>query len=344
MKKITFFLIIVGLFTLAGCKKVDKTELSSKPNAAVLKLQDGAVIVLLLENQNVPIIFQWDTANYGPQLVVTYTLQMDKQGNNFADAVAVGAVTHAKELTIVTSDFNNKLLPYLPDPAVPEPIALEFRVKTAVNPNVNPLYSAVIKQTITPYYVPVVYPILNVPGSYQGWNPADSNTAIASLKSNDLYEGFLWFADDNTEYKFAKGSWDENWGDDNADGTLDPGGANIIAAVAGYYKLNADLIALTHSALRTEWGVIGSATPGGWDASTPMTYDVETQHWTVTMDLTADEFKFRANDAWDLNYGDNLGNGILQQDGANIPVPAAGNYTITLELNKPIYKYKLKAN
>lgn len=344
MKKITLFMMIVGLFALAACQKVDKTQISTNPQASVLKLQDGAVIVLEAANQNVPIIFQWDVANYGPQLVVNYTLQMDLQGNDFADAVAIGIVTNDAEFTIVTSDFNNKLLPYLPDPEVPEPIALEFRVMSGVNPSVTPLYSSVIKQTITPYFVPIVYPVLNVPGSYQGWNPEDPSTVVTSVNSNEMYEGYLWFPDDNTEYKYARGSWDENWGDDNADGTLDPGGANIIAAVAGYYKLNVDLVALTHTAVRTEWGVIGTATPGGWDVSTPMTYDVEAQTWSVTMDLAADEFKFRANDAWDINYGDNEGNGTLQQDGANILVPAAGNYTITLELNKPIYKYKLKAN
>lgn len=343
MKKITLFLIIAGLFTFSSCEELIKTELDSNPTASVLNLQDGAVIVLDVANQNVPIFYLWDAADYGPQLVITYTLQMDKQGNGFADPVALGVVTNSTTLSIVTSELNNKLLAYLPDPAVPEAIPLEFRMMTGISPNVDPLYSAVIKQTITPYYVPVVYPVLNVPGSYQGWNPGDSTTAITSLKSNDKYEGYLMFPD-NTEFKYALGSWTTNWGDDNADGTLEPGGANILCPVGGYYKLNVDLIALTHSFVSTAWGVIGSATPGGWDNDTDMVWDEATKTWNVTMDLVVGEFKFRANDAWDINYGDNAGNGTLQQDGSNIPIAAAGNYTITLDLSKTIYKYKVKAN
>jgi hypothetical protein len=153
----------------------------------------------------------------------------------------------------------------------------------------------------------------------------------------------MWFPA-NTEFKYAKGSWDTNWGDDGANGTLDPGGANILAPEAGYYKLNADLVGLTHTFLKTEWGVIGNATPGGWDSDTDMTYDEANKIWTVTMDLTAAAIKFRANNSWDLNYGDDGGNGSLEAGGADILVPAAGNYTITLNLSNPVYKYKLQKN
>jgi starch-binding outer membrane protein SusE/F len=49
----------------------------------------------------------------------------------------------------------------------------------------------------------------------------------------------------------------------------------------------------------------------------------------VTLDLSAGSFKFRANDAWTINWGGSLGG--LTQDGANIAVATAGNYTITLD-------------
>ena len=139
-------------------------------------------------------------------------------------------------------------------------------------------------------------------------------------------------------------SWDNNWGDTGADGTLNPGGDNIKAAEAGYYKLNVDLVGLTYTAVKTTWGLIGSATPGGWDTDTPMTYDVVNKVWTCTVDLTGDKVKFRANGGWDLNYGDDGANGSLEAGGADIAVPAAGNYTVTLNLSNPVYKYKLQKN
>lgn len=351
MKKISILILVFGLFGLLSCEKDEtKTTLSSTPGAPTLAIPGGAAMTLEQTKDTVPLVYTWTAANFGAQVIVNYTVQMDKQGNNFADPINLGSVNGAYKLSVLTGDLNAKLLPLLFDPKVPEALPMEFRIKGQVKDlngasidSIKPVYSGVTQQAITPYYVPIVYPLLNVPGSYQGWNPADSTTTIASVKSNDKYEGYMWFPA-NTEFKYAKGSWDTNWGDDGADGTLNPGGANILAPEAGYYKLNADLVGLTHTFLKTEWGVIGSATPGGWDNDTDMTYDEANKVWTVTMDLTAAAIKFRANNSWDLNYGDDGGNGSLEAGGADIVVPAAGNYTITLNLSNPVYKYKLQKN
>ncbi len=335
--------MIIGLIGLLSCEKVDKTTVKTNPGAPVLNLSDGASYTLELANKDVPIIYTWSPADFGAQLVVTYNVQIAKAGTDFAEPISLGTVINNDTLSILTVDLNNKLLAMLADPEIPEPLALDFRVIATVNTNVNTAISGSVGQTITPYYVKIVYPLLFVPGSYQGWNPADSSTSIASLKSNDMYEGYIWFETDNVEFKYTQGpSWDVNWGDDGADGTLNPGGANIVAGTAGYYKLNVDLVGLTHTFLRTDWAVIGSATPGGWDADTPMTYDPAAKVWTVTLNLTAGEIKFRANGSWDLNYGDDDGNGSLELGGGNIAVPAAGNYKVTLDFSKPIYKYKLE--
>jgi len=195
---------------------------------------------------------------------------------------------------------------------------------------------------VSPVYIPKKsgYPVLYVPGSYQGWDPAKASTVIASAKADGKYEGYLYFADANTQFKFADGpSWDVNYGDDGANGTLDRNGANIVAADAGYYKINVDLPALTYTYLKTDWGIIGSATANGWDADQNMTFDPATGIWTAVLDLKAGEFKFRANDGWDVNYGDDGANGTLEQNGANIPIANDGSYTITLKLGVPDYTY-----
>lgn len=92
------------------------------------------------------------------------------------------------------------------------------------------------------------------------------------------------------------------------------------------------------------WAIIGSATANGWGAETPMTYDFCNQVWKITLPLTAtagsNEFKFRANNAWTLNYGDDGADGKLEANGANIAVPATGNYEVVLNVNatpKPTY-------
>ncbi len=189
------------------------------------------------------------------------------------------------------------------------------------------------------------YTLLYVPGSYQGWDPSNTTTVLASVSNDGKFEGYLYFPDANTQFKFCQNpNWDVNWGDTGADGTLDPSGDNIVAAEAGYYKINVDLNALTYTMVKTDWGVIGSATANGWDSDQNMTYDAATGLWTAVLDLNIGEIKFRANDGWNLNYGDTGADGILDAGGDNIAVPQAGSYTVSLKLGAPDYTYSIVRN
>ncbi|MGE5393931.1 MAG: SusE domain-containing protein [Candidatus Saccharibacteria bacterium] len=135
------------------------------------------------------------------------------------------------------------------------------------------------------------------------------------------------------EFKFrANHSWDYNYGTFTkgaTDGKLNAGGENIAVTEEADYAITLDLShpnAYTYSANR--WGLIGDATPGGWNTDTKMTWDATKQVFTATLDLTAAGYKFRANGAWDINLGGDLN--ALTQNGGNLAIPSAGNYTITL--------------
>ena len=131
-------------------------------------------------------------------------------------------------------------------------------------------------------------------------------------------------------WKFrANNSWDYNYGATAGSLNLVAGGDNIETTVEDDYAITLNLstpLAYTYRADR--WGVIGDATPGGWSDDTNMTWDAVNGRFTVTLNLTAAAFKFRANDSWDYNLGGSLT--ALTAGGDNIPVPSAGNYTITL--------------
>jgi hypothetical protein len=53
--------------------------------------------------------------------------------------------------------------------------------------------------------------------------------------------------------------------------------------------------------------------------------------YSISLGLTTGEFKFRLDNSWTTNYGDDGNNLSLEPGGANIPV-TAGNYTIVLDL------------
>lgn len=308
----------------------------------------GASFVLNEEDMDEEMdMMEWSAADFGFSAAAEYIIEMDMAGSSFEDPVEIATV-NGNTYSPTVGDLNSKLLsaglPFGTETLV------HFRIKAEVSDDVNPVYSQSVEVGITPYEFEITYPEIYVPGAYQAssgytndWSPADA-PALYSIEDNDRYEGYVYFANDAQEFKFtAERNWDNgDWGGSNGD--LEPGGANLLMENAGYYKINVDLEELTYELLATEWGVIGDATPGGWDADTDMTYDVDNKVWSITTDLTAGEIKFRANDAWDLDYGSNDANGTLQRGAANIPVEEAGNYTIELDLSGPIYRYSLELN
>lgn len=188
------------------------------------------------------------------------------------------------------------------------------------------------------------YTKLYVPGSYQSpdpWTPSNENTVLTSRNNDGIFEGYQFFPA-GAQFKFTTNpDWTVNYGDTGADGTLEANGDNINIAEAGYYRISVNLNALTYTLLKTEWGLIGDATADGWNSDQNMTYDATENAWVITANLTAGEVKFRANDDWGLNYGDNDADALLEEGGANIAIPSAGTYIIKLFIDKPDYTYSI---
>jgi len=173
------------------------------------------------------------------------------------------------------------------------------------------------------------YPVLNMPGSINGWDPTTADYALVSLKDDGIYTGYIYYTESG-DFKFAKGSWDENWG--STDGEKLVAGGDNIKHDAGLYKFTVMPDQLSMSMEKTTWTIIGDAV-GGWDNANDvaMTWDATTGKLVATVDMVAGGFKFRANQAWSYNYGaDSDGN--LVDGGDNIQVSEAGNYTITLDM------------
>jgi CubicO group peptidase (beta-lactamase class C family) len=89
------------------------------------------------------------------------------------------------------------------------------------------------------------------------------------------------------------------------------------------------------------WGIVGSATANGWDGlSIELTETNKKGIWTINnVQLKEGEIKFRFNNDWTINFGDNK-NGNLKYEGDNIKIKN-GNYEITLDLSdeeNPKYK------
>lgn len=202
-------------------------------------------------------------------------------------------------------------------------------------------YKVILNVSRHPYTVQILstaFPteeFIFVPGNHQNWDPKTA-PALKTDAFDGVYTGYTYL---NGDFKFVKVR-DWNQGEYNSEhfGTYVGGaqastdGSNINMPVAGFYQVKADVMTGTLTTTPVTWGIIGPAQPGGWDTDTDMTYNMEEQCWEATVEMTANEFKFRANDDWGINCGGDLTN--LTQDGANMVCAEAGTYEFKLYLNR----------
>lgn len=345
-------MVLVLAFSVASCDRDLGPVISDSPDTPSIQSPEDGDSYELTEDRADEVLFtiEWSRADFGYQAGIQYEIQLGATGDNFERVSRLGT-TFDTSFDLLVSQLNStlRLRGFQPEEEA------HVQIRVAAKPDGargQEVYSEPISLYVTPYDVVIVFPELEVPGNYQeasnygsNWSPGDENIArLYSFDDDDRYEGYVYMADDDSEFKFTQGgSWDVNWGDDDADGTLQTDGDNI-ERDAGYYRITVDLNELTYEVIPTEWGIVGDATPGGWDEDTVMEYDPDEHIWSITTDLTIGEMKFRANNDWDLNYGDNEGNLMLDWDGSDIPIEEAGNYTITVDLNEAPFSYRLDMN
>lgn len=173
-----------------------------------------------------------------------------------------------------------------------------------------------------------------------GW---DSDTdMIQNPDSSHLWS--LTITLTNGEAKFrADNAWDVNWGaKEFPAGTGVQGGANIPVYAGDYFITFNSKTGEYYFDVDSDIGIIGSATPGGWDNDTDMYIDqTDSNKYFTTLVLKAGEAKFRQNDKWDVNWGaTDYPSGIGTQNGPNIPIATAGKYLINF--NKATGEYKFE--
>ena len=170
-------------------------------------------------------------------------------------------------------------------------------------------------------------PILYMAGDANGWDHSDV------LNSNDgaHFTGYMYL--NQKGFKFStQPNWDgTNYGA-GFDTAPDAGNFVITEEEAGFYQVDVDLSAKTYTKTPFTIGIIGNATPKGWDGDTNMTYNPEERCWELKdVTLTDGEMKFRHTNDWSLSWGGELDN-LTTQNGPNIVV-AAGTYDIKLVVN-----------
>ena len=113
------------------------------------------------------------------------------------------------------------------------------------------------------------------------------------------------------------------------------GGLRTTKNLVNQFAVDIDAI---NSALGTQsdWGLVGSATPNGWNGPDVEMYQTGSQEFSIYVELGSGELKFRFNEDWGNNFGDNGDDGTLEAGGANIAI-SAGTYFIVMDLSSGTY-------
>lgn len=331
------------LFTVVACEEEGDKAIMPDPETfvapAFTSVTTRPSVELLPENAQATFeTFTWERTQYGVKISTNYELQVSL--DETFETSQVLATTSNAQVDVTVEEMNDALLA-LGVPGFEEGSVFIRLKSTIIGLELDPLYSTPISRSATTYQVSECgnYCSIGIIGSATagGWDN-DTDMVLADPERIDKYNWTATVYLNTGEVKFrAMDGWDVNWGAAAfPSGTGTQNGANIPIAAAGYYKVNFNdqTGAYSFTSLNTPVyptvGIIGSATPGGWDSDTDMTKDPNDPHvWTGTFTLTAGEAKFRANNAWDVNWGGNTApSGVGTGGGPNIPVAVGGTYFV----------------
>lgn len=304
----------------------DPSVLATEKTSVTLTLANAA-----LPSNN----FSWTASFIGYADAVTYTLQYDSAGKNFANPkdIAVGASILAKGLT--QGEMNSTALSCgVPGGNLGK---VEYRIK-AVSALGAIVYSNVVSVTIQSY-LPIRR--MYLPGGYQAatgngnnWDPATAPELIRDLRApvfNNMYYIYIYMPA-NAEFKVTVGrSWDVNYG--GTGGNLSAGGANFTVATAGYYRISVDINTMKYDIRAGRMGFVGDATAAGWNPPnvfpTTAMGAAGTNLFVGLSNFVNGGWKMIDNDSWNngsnavdetRSYGTPGGDGsTMEVNGANFP-------------------------
>lgn len=367
MKNIYKIISIFAILLLLGsCEKETFDPVIKYGDTPVLTSSPSGGSYLLTEEKagNTLFSFSWTKADFGFQAGISYTIELDAAGNNFAHPTEIVTTTNLNyDLTIGKLNDLLTMLEYPSGVTTP----LEIRIKASVSDYAQPLYSDATAFEVIPYSVklPPIYLLGDATDAQ--W---DNAVAIpAPYMSAGLY-GITAHLQADKYLKFIKvlKQWAPQWGTD-ANGTNT--GGNLVyrptedvadppsipsPSVEGDYRIEANIDALTYVIYPVPDVVylVGGATSIGWTPTDGLAFTKDdVGKYSIVTDLSTGNggIKIMANNsgAWAPQWGtDANGSSIFGKlvyraldsdpDPAEIPAPeTAGTYKIVVDFTEFTY-------
>ena len=346
MKKLLYSIMALAGVAFASCTQ-EHIDVQYFPENAVAPVL-GDIAGCDLAEGGADIVVEYTKAEFGVATAQSHNLYISKS-EDMADMKKAKATFGEGTITLTQSDLNVVALDFAEAGAN---VDMYFAIVANLNTDKGAavagteLYSNIVKATFKSFVADVLptekFEKVWVIGDYCGWDHSKTQFLFDYTASGTTFAGIVDFADADGVSKAANGfkltgvaGWDDscNWGlEDNttaeAEATslqlITGGGSQDIKAYAKrFYGFEFDNTTLV---LKKSWsadqiGIIGLN--GDWETDIVMEYNPKWTRFYADIEAAdATEMKFRADAAWDLNWGVDCAQG-----GDNIAV-AAGKYRV----------------
>ena len=346
MKKLLYSIIALTGLAFASCTQ-EHIDVQYNPENAVAPTL-GAIEGCELSEGGADIVVEYTKADFGVATANAHNLYIAKS-EDMADMKKAKATFADANITLTQADLNVVALDFA---EAGSEVDLYFAVVANLNTDKgaavagSDLMSNVVKATFKSYVADVLptekFEKVWVIGNYCGWDHAKTQFLFDYNATGTTFAGIVDFADAegvslaNTGFKLTGiAGWDNacNWGEETKATEVDEpasvqlitggGSKDIMRYGKRFYQFEFDNTTLV---LKKAWGadqigIIGLN--GDWETDIVMEYNPKWTRFYADIEASADtEMKFRADAAWDLNWGKDCAQG-----GDNIPV-AAGQYRV----------------
>ena len=361
MKKLLYSIMALAGLTMASCTQehIDVQYIPANAVAPTL----GAIEGCDLSDGGADIVVEYTKADFGVATANAHNLYIAKT-EDMADMKKAKATFTDTTISLTQADLNVVALDFA---EAGTEVDLYFAVVANLNTDKgaavagSDLRSNVVKATFKSYVADVLptekFDKVWVIGNYCGWDHAKTQFLFDYTASGNVYSGVIDFADAegvslaNTGFKLTGiAGWDDtcNWGEETKATEADEpasiqlitggGSQDIMRYAKRFYGFEFDKTTLV---LKKAWGadqigIIGLN--GDWDNDIVMEYNAKWTRFYADIEAAeATEMKFRADAAWDTNWGVDCAQG-----GDNIKV-AAGQYRVYFNPATGLIEFNAKA-
>ncbi|WP_055411088.1 SusE domain-containing protein [Nonlabens sp. YIK11] len=362
MKKVYSLLMGLAIIaSVASCSE-DEEQFTLDTNQTgnlTLSPQSSSFVVTETNQNQLAERFNWDGIELDLPVALTYSVQLDNADGDYSAPVII-AQSSGVDAALTYGQINDAALSLGGENGTPALYKARV-VASTTDSSVAPIVSDDVSITITPFVGYPFDPLFLVGAATEpGWDNGSGNNKTnpalyIDLDNNNVYRYTGYFNGDAFKVLSDLGNWQPQYGPRNgAVGVNDGNGSDpdvFSVPSAGYYDFVIDVTGVTNDSegsssfsitpnadaatapTYTSIGILGDAFPdngfGGPDINfTQSTFDPH--KWVIrNLEMGSGDVKFRANDAWDVNWGDDRNSyvGQASMNGPNIPA-TAGTYDV----------------